>query len=323
MSFYIAGTGSALPEKSVGNDDLAAFLDTSDEWIYTRTGIRRRRVLTHEKLNDLAILSARRALEDAGVAGERVDLILCATMRGDTVTPSLACVVAEAVGSHAPAFDVNAACVGVLYCMEIVDSFFAAGKAETALIVSAEAMSKLLNWEDRSTCVLFGDGAGALVLKKGAGRLAGVLSTDPDSHVIRMPHIEGMNSPYNQSEPQPLCMHMDGGEVYKFAVNAMGRNIAEVCRRAGIAPAEVDWYLPHQANIRIIDASLRKFKIRKEKVLTNIAEYGNMSATSVSVLLDEFARRGTFRRGDKLLFVAFGAGLTSGAVLAEWNKGAE
>ncbi len=320
MSFYIAGTGSALPEKIVSNEDLATFLDTSDEWIFTRTGIRRRRVLTGETLNDLAILSARRALEDARVAGNEVDLILCATMRGDTVTPSLACSVAEAIGSHAPAFDLNAACVGVLYAMEVADSFFAAGKAETALIVSAEAMSKLLNWEDRSTCVLFGDGSGALVLKKGAGRLAGVLSTDPDSHVIRMPNIEGMNSPYNQNGQQPLAMHMDGGEVYKFAVNAMGRNIEQVCRLAGIAPAEVDWYLPHQANIRIIDASLRKFKIGKEKVLVNISEYGNMSATSISVLLDEYARRGTFKEGDKLLFVAFGAGLTSGAVLLEWKK---
>ncbi len=321
MSFYIAGTGSALPGKVVSNEDLTAFLDTSDEWIYTRTGIRRRRVLTDETLNGLAVLSAQRALEDAGVQGKDVDLILCATMRGDTVTPSLACAVAEAIGSRAPALDVNAACVGVLYCMEIADSFIAAGKAETVLIVSAEAMSKLLDWTDRSTCVLFGDGSGALVLKKGAGRLAGVLSTDPDTHVIRMPNYEGLNSPYNQSAREPLSMHMDGGEVYKFAVNAMGRNIEEVCRLAGIAPAEVDWYLPHQANIRIIDASLRKFRIRKEKVLTNIAEYGNMSATSVSVLLDEYARRGTFKKGDRLLFVAFGAGLTSGAVLVEWGRG--
>ena len=147
-----------------------------------------------------------------------------------------------------------------------------------------------------------------------------MLSTDPDSHVIRMPNIEGMNSPYNQSKAEPLAMHMDGGEVYKFAVNAMGRNIEEVCRLAHLAPGDIDWYLPHQANIRIIDASLRKFRIGKEKVLVNITDYGNMSATSVSVLLDEYARRGTFKRGDKLLFVAFGAGLTSGAVIVEWGR---
>ena len=320
MSFTIVGTGSALPAKIVSNDDLAAFLDTSDEWIFTRTGIRRRRVLTDERLDDLAIRSAKTALGDASLTGADVDLILCATMRGDTYTPSLACTVAEAIGSRAPAFDLNAACVGVLYCMEVADSFIAAGKAETVLIVSAEAMSKLLDWTDRASCVLFGDGSGAMVVRKGEGRLAGVLSTDPDSHVIRMPNYEGMNSPYNKIGQERLAMHMDGGEVYKFAVNAMGRNIEEVCRRAGITPADVDWYLPHQANVRIIDASLKKFRIDKSKVLLNISEYGNMSATSIMVLLDEYAKKGTFRKGDKILFVAFGAGLTSGAVLLTWNR---
>lgn len=320
MSFYIAGTGSALPEKVVSNDDLAQFLDTSDEWIFTRTGIHRRHVLTHERLDELAIRSAQIALQDAGIGGEEVDLILCATMRGDTFTPSLACIVGEAVGSHAPSFDVNAACVGVLYCMEIADSFFVAGKAKTALIVSAEAMSKLVDWTDRSTCVLFGDGAGAMVVRAGEGRLAGELSTRPDSHVIRMPNIEGLNSPYNRIEQEKLAMYMDGGEVYKFAVNAMGSNIAEACAQAGLTPADIDWYLPHQANVRIIDASLRKFKIDKSKVLLNIAECGNMSATSVMVLLDEYAKKGTFHKGDKLLFVAFGGGLTSGAVIVTWQK---
>lgn len=320
MSFYIAGTGSALPEKVVSNDDLAQFLDTSDEWIYTRTGIRRRHVLTHERLDDLAIASAKQALADAGVSGAEVDLILCATMRGDTYTPSLACTVGEAVGSRAPAFDLNAACVGVLYAMEIADSFISSGKAETVLIVSAEAMSKLVDWTDRSTCVLFGDGTGAMVVKKGKGRLAGVLCSDPDSRVIRMPNFEGMNSPYNQTAQEKLAMYMDGGEVYKFAVNAMGRRIEEACARAGLAPADIDWYLPHQANVRIIDASLKKYHIPKEKVLLNIAECGNMSATSVMVLLDEYAKKGTFRRGDKLLLVAFGGGLTSGAVIVEWNR---
>ena len=320
MSFFIAGTGRAMPEKIVTNDDLAKFLDTSDEWIFTRTGIRRRRVLTHERLDDLAVASARAALADAGTAGTDVDLILCATMRGDTYTPSLACTVAEAVGATCPAFDLNAACVGVLYCMEVADSFIAAGKAETVLIVSAEAMSKLLDWTDRASCVLFGDGSGAMVVKKGEGRLAGVLSTKPDSHVIRMPNFEGLNSPYNAVEQEKQAMHMDGGEVYKFAVNAMGSRIEDVCARAGLTPADIDWYLPHQANIRIIDASLKKFKIDKSKVLTNIADYGNMSATSVMVLLDEFAKKGTFRKGDKLLFVAFGAGLTSGAEIVAWQR---
>ena len=320
MSFYIAGTGSALPEKVVSNDDLAEFLETSDEWIRTRTGIERRHVLTNERLDDLAIRSAKTALEDAGVCGEEIDLIIGATMRADTFTPSLACTVAEAIGSTAPAFDLNAACVGVLYAMEIADSFIVSGKAKNVLIVSAEAMSKLVDWTDRSVCVLFGDGAGAMVVKAGEGRLSGVLSTKPDSHVIRMPNIEGLNSPYNKIGQEKLAMHMDGGEVYKFAVNAMGKNIEEACARAHLTPADIDWYLPHQANLRIIDASLKKFKIDKSKVLTNIADCGNMSATSVMVLLDQFAKKGTFKKGDKLLFVAFGGGLTSGAVIINWNK---
>ena len=319
MSFYIAGTGSVLPEKVVSNDDLAQFLDTSDEWIFTRTGIRRRHVLTGERLDDLAVAAAEQALSDAGVKGEEVDLILCATMRGDFYTPSLACTVGGAIGSHAPAFDVNAACVGVLYCMEIADSFIAAGKAETVLIVSAEAMSKLVDWTDRASCVLFGDGAGAMVVRKGEGRLSGVLRSDP-SFAIHMPNLEGINSPYNQVPQEKLAMVMDGGEVYKFAVNAMGHRIEEACAAAGIAPADVDWYLPHQANVRIIDASLKKYRIPKERVLLNISECGNMSATSVMVLLDQYAKNGTFRRGDKLLFVAFGGGLTSGAVVSVWKR---
>ncbi len=319
MSMYIAGTGSALPRKIVTNDDLAQMMDTSDEWIYTRTGIHRRHVLTDERLDDLAIASAKLALEDAGLDGADIDLILCATMRADTFTPSLACTVAGAIGSHAPAFDLNAACVGVLYCMETADAFISTGRAKNVLIVSAEAMSKLVDWQDRSTCVLFGDGAGAMVVREGEGRLAGVLTSDP-SFFIHMPNVEGVNNPFNQIAQEPLAMHMDGGEVYKFAVNAMGHRIEEVCAQAGLSPADIDWYLPHQANVRIIDASLKKFRIEKSKVLLNIADCGNMSATSVMVLLDQFARKGTFHTGDKLLLVAFGGGLTSGAVIIEWKK---
>ena len=317
MSFYIAGTGSALPEKVVSNDDLAQFLDTSDEWIYTRTGIRRRHVLTHERLDDLAIASAKQALADAGVSGAEVDLILCATMRGDTYTPSLACTVGEAVGSRAPAFDLNAACVGVLYAMEIADSFISSGKAETVLIVSAEAMSKLVDWADRSTCVLFGDGTGAMVVKKGKGRLAGVLCSDPDSHVIRMPNFEGMNSPYNQIAQEKLAMYMDGGEVYKFAVNAMGRRIEEACARAGLAPADIDWYLPHQANIRILASVARHMKLPMERFYVNLDRFGNTSAASVPIALSQASEEGRLHEGMKLLLVGFGGGLTYAASLIE------
>ena len=167
--------------------------------------------------------------------------------------------------------------------------------------------------------MLFGDGSGAMVVGKGEGRLAGILSGKPDSVSIRMPSFEG-ESRFSEIKAEKMVMHMDGQEVYKFAVNAMGHEIENVCQKAGIEPAEVDWFLPHQANVRIVDACQKKFKIEKSKVLMNIAEYGNMSATSIMVLLDEFAKKGTFHRGDKLLFVAFGGGLTSGALLIKWNK---
>lgn len=319
MSFDILGTGSRVPRKVVTNDELTEFLDTSDEWIHTRTGIRRRHVLTDETLHSLAVEAAQSALDSAGVRAEEIDFVLCATMRADTVTPSMAFCVAEKLGIASPAFDVNAACVGVLYCMELADSLIATGKADKILIVSGEAMSKLIDWNERSSCVLFGDGAGAMVVGKGTGRIAGVLSGKPDSAAIRMPSFEG-NSRFNEVPQSPMFMRLDGQEVYKFAVNAMGNEIESVCKKAGVAPSEVDWYLPHQANVRIVDASLKKFKIEKSKVLMNISEYGNMSATSIMVLLDEQARKGTFHKGDKLLFVAFGGGLTSGAVLIEWNK---
>lgn len=212
MSFDILGTGSRVPRKVVTNDDLTEFLDTSDEWIYTRTGIRKRHVLTDETLLDLAVGSAEIALEEAKTSPSEIGFVLAATMRGDTVTPSFAFCVAEKLGIAAPAFDVNAACVGVLYCMELADSLISTGKADKILIVSAEAMSKLVDWNDRASCVLFGDGSGAMVVGKGEGRLAGILSGKPDSVSIRMPSFEG-ESRFNEIKAEKMVMHMDGGSV--------------------------------------------------------------------------------------------------------------
>ena len=316
----ILGTGSALPERRVTNEELTAFLDTSDEWIRTRTGIAERRVLNEESVLSLAREASLRALENAGLSADDIDMIIVSTTKGDTITPATASLLQGEIGAHCPAFDVNAACSGFLYALDLAQAYIDSGKAKRILITCAEAISRLCDWTDRSTCVLFGDGSGAMVVKKGEGRLSGVLTSDPDTRAIRMPNIEGLNSPYNQIGQEKLAMYMDGGEVYKFAVNAMGHRIEEACARANLSPADIDWYLPHQANVRIIDASLKKFKIDKSKVLLNISECGNMSATSVMVLLDEYAKKGTFKKGDKLLLVAFGGGLTSGAVIIKWNK---
>lgn len=318
MSYTIAGAGYALPKTVVTNEQLSKFVDTSDEWIVTRTGIQERRILTDESLTELAIQAAKKAMANAKVTAKEIDLIVCGTIRGDTITPSLACTIAEEIGGTAAAFDLNAACVGLIYAMEVADSFMATGKAKTVLIVTAEAMSKLIDWSDRSTCVLFGDGAGAMVLKRGTSRLASSIESAANNGSILMPNTEGVNSPFNKHKQENMVVHMDGGEVYKFAVSAFAKRVEEVCNKANIAPTDIDWILPHQANLRIIDAALKKMGVSKDKALTNIEKYGNMSATSIMVLLAEEIEKGRFKRGDKLLLVSFGAGLTSGAVLIEY-----
>lgn len=318
MSYTIAGTGYALPKTVVTNTQLSEIVDTSNEWIITRTGIEERRVLADESLTELALKAAKNAMANAKVTSAEIDLIICATIRGDTITPSLACTIAELIGCSAPAFDVNAACVGLIYAMEIADSFMASGKAKNVLILTAEAMSKLIDWTDRSTCVLFGDGAGAMVLQPGKSRLASSIQSAANNGSILMPNTEGENSPFNKHKQEKMVVHMDGGEVYKFAVSAFAKRLEEVCEMAGITPTDIDWILPHQANLRIIDAALKKMGVNKDKALTNIHKYGNMSATSIMVLLAEEVEKGRFKRGDKLLLVSFGAGLTSGALLIEY-----
>lgn len=319
MSFYIAGTGSALPEKIVTNDDLSTMMDTSDEWIRTRTGIRKRRVLTNETLTKLTEIAGREALADAGLTAQDIDSVICATMRGDTVTPSQACLTAEALGIHAPCFDVNAACSAMLYGFEIADAFMETGRATNVLVLTCEAMSKLIDWTDRGTCVLFGDGAAAVVLRKGEGLLGQSMLCAPNGKTIFAPADEG-ESPFSTLTRQKSVLHMDGQETYKFAVTVMVEQMEKTLEAARLTIEDIDYVLPHQANIRIIEAARKRFDIPEEKVLTNIASYGNMSATSIAVLLDESAKAGKFRKGDKLLMVGFGAGMTAAGCIVEWKK---
>ena len=319
MSFYIAGTGSALPEKVISNDDLGKIVETNDEWIRTRTGIRNRRVITNETLTGLTAIAARAAIADAGIDAGAIDLVLCATMRGDMVTPSQACLTAEELGVVAPCFDINAACSAMLYCLEIADSFISAGKASTVLVLACEAMSKQIDWSDRSTCVLFGDGAAAMVLKKGEGLLGQTMVCVPNGKTIFTPAYDG-ESPFSTVEKRKTALNIDGKETYKFAVNVMIAQMEKVLEKAKLNIDDIDYVLPHQANLRIIDAAKKRFKIPDGKVLVNIDSYGNMSATSIPVLLDENARAGKFKKGDKLLLVAFGAGMTAAAAIITWNK---
>lgn len=318
MSFSIIGTGSACPETVKTNLDLSAIVDTSDEWIKTRTGIARRHILTSETLTDLAVLAAERAMEDAGVSAQELDLIICSTIRGDFMTPSLACILQAKLKATCPAFDINAACSGFVYALDSALGYFVRKKVKKVLIVSAEAMSKMLDWTDRATCVLFGDGAGAVILSEGNDLLS-IKLTCVGSDRLSIPNVEGC-CPYSTVEGRPAYLAMQGQEVFKFAVNAIMNDIRDILAEAGLTETEVDHVLLHQANIRIIETAKNKLKIPKEKYHTNIEEYGNTSSASVPILMDECARKKMFNKGDILVMSAFGGGLTTGACLVRWNK---
>lgn len=318
MSYRIIGTGSALPEKIVTNDELAEIVDTNDEWIFTRTGIHSRHVCANESANDLAVIAVKNALEDADVNASDLDMIICSTMRGDTITPAAACLVAESIGAHCPCFDINNACTGFIYALDIAAGFYAMDRVKKVLIVTVEIMSKLTDWKDRASCVLFGDGAGAVVLDCGQSVLASNIDCSPNSKFI-FANANGY-SPFSNVEPKKEGVYMNGPEVYKFAVSAMISEIEKVCLQAKIDLSEIDYVLPHQANVRIMDNAMKKLNLPNEKVLKNIVGCGNMSSTSIVVLMDECNRKKVFKRGDKLLLVAFGAGLCFGATIIRWEK---
>lgn len=321
MSFNIMGTGSCVPQKIVDNESLTKIVDTSDEWITTRTGIKERRVCDGETITSLAIQAAKSALENAGKNAQDLDLIICSTIEGEYITPSLACLVQKGIGASCPAFDLNAACSGFLYALEVAASFFDAGRAERILIVSAETMSRFTDWSDRATCVLFGDGAGAVLLEKGDGLLAIELHAMGGEEHLRIPAPTG-NSPFvtGSKTARPSYLHMDGQEIYKFAVSNAGSNLESVVRKAGLAFKDIALFLLHQANYRIIDAIIRRLREPKEKFPITVNKYGNISSACIPIMLDEINRSGRLRRGDRLALCAFGAGLTTGACVIQWNK---
>ncbi len=322
MSFYISGTGSAIPRRRVTNDELATMVDTSDEWISTRTGIKERRVMTDETLLSLSAEAGRRALEDAGVLPEEIDLLICTTLQGDYISPSLCCTVAGELGitSCGSMFDMNMACCGFIYALDAADAYFRAGKAKKALVISAEAMSRLIDWTDRSTCVLFGDGAGAAVLEAGDGLEDIRLTVTPDIQKLFV-DIRGDASPFEKM-PERTAMTMNGQEIYIFAVSAIIAEINGILERAALSPDDIGHYVLHQANLRIIESARRKLRQPTEKMPTSIARYGNTSSASVPILLDELNRSGALKQGERIVMCAFGAGLTTGTCLIRWNKAA-
>lgn len=317
MKMKISGTGSALPRKIVTNDMLAQFLDTSDEWIRTRTGVTSRHVISDEKLEDLAREAAEKALLDAGVRAEDLDFIICSNVVNEYITPQLSCIIQGAIGATCPCIDINCACAGFIHALEIAESFYKAGKVENVLIVCAEEPTRMADWNDRRTCVLFGDGAGAAVLTPGDNiksiKLSAMTATDK---LWQMRMLQP--TPYITKEETETPLQMKGQEVFKFAVTAASRDITRALEESSMSAEDIDYYLLHQANIRIINSIQNYLKQPADKFPTNVESHGNSSSASCPILIDECNRKGMFRRGDKIAVSAFGAGFVSGAVVFEW-----
>ncbi len=319
MYARLIGTGSCLPGSPVSNTDLAARgIDTDDEWIVSRTGIRSRYLAEPGTLSsELGLIAAQRALAMAGTSADEIDLIIVATSTPDFIFPSTACLIQGKLGNKgAAAFDVQAVCAGFTYAMGIADKFIRSGSHKKALVIGAEVFSRILDWNDRRTCVLFGDGAGAVVLE--ASDRPGILATAL--------HADGsQNSILNV--PGQVCggqvtgdpfLRMDGQAVFKIAVRVLAEVAGEVCAAAGIATADIDWLIPHQANIRIIDATGKKLGVDRDRVIVTVDRHGNTSAASVPLALDEAVRDGRIQRGQKVLLEGVGGGFTWGAALLEF-----
>lgn len=327
FSVGIIGTGSYLPKKVVTNKELEKIMETSDEWIRSRTGISARRVTDDEMAtSDLATEAAERAMENAGITAKELDLIIVATVTPDMPFPSTACIVQKNIEAvNAVAFDVEAACTGFIYALTIGEQFVKTGFYRKVLIIGAEVLTKVLDWEDCNTAVLFGDGAGAVILDRtdeGMGILSSYLGADgKDGNLLTLPG-GGSRYPanYKTIDDKLHYIKMEGNEVFKFAVRIMGNAALKVLEKSNIKLDDVDFLVPHQANIRIIEAAAKRLKLSMEKVYVNLSEYGNMSAASVPVALDEAVKKGYIKQGDIVVLVAFGAGLTWGSTAMKWCK---
>lgn len=315
----IIGTGRVHPAKVVTNAMLEQFLDTTDEWIKERTGISERRVISDEKLEDMATEAARQAIEDAGLSAADIDYIICSNVVNEYITPALSCIVQGRIGAKCACVDINAACSGFVYALDMADDRIKSGKAKNILVLAAEEPTRMVNWADRSLCVLFGDGAGAVVVTEGEelfiSRLTTVSKTDC-LHYLRK--LEP--TPYITKEESSAPMYMNGKEVFKTAVLSSARDIATLLKQAGLKPDDIKYYVLHQANMRIVDAIANYLKLDMSYFPHNVERCGNTSSASVPLLLDELARDGKLQRGDKILMSAFGAGFTTGACIIEWAK---
>ena len=320
MRAQIIGTGSCLPEKIVTNDYLSTIVETSDEWISSRTGIRQRHISIDETTASLSTEAGRRALEDAGVKAEDLDLIIVATCTPDTLVPNTACLVQSELGAvNATAFDISAACSGFVFAMNLVDAYMQSGMYRMALVIGAETLSRIVDWKDRSTCVLFADGAGAAVVRAAeTGVSAAPLGSDGTrGGVIYVKNRENFNPFVPEQKPMDF-LYMDGAAVFKFAVKTIPEAIQETLDKVGWTAQEVDWFLLHQANARINQSIAKKLHISIDRVPMNVDRCGNTSAASVPILLDEVNRKGMLKPGQKIVMAGFGSGLTWGVMTMTW-----
>ena len=324
MSLYhsrLLGSGSYLPEHIRTNCDLEKMVDTSDEWIQARTGIKERRIAAdNEMTSDLALKAAHNAIDEAGLDPQEIDLIIVATTTPDLVFPSTACLVQERLGIRGcPAFDVQAVCAGFIYAIDIADKFIKAGSATKALVIGAETFSRIIDWKDRNTCILFGDGAGAVILERSEepGIISSILHADGRyADLLCVP--VGVSSNYQKVVQGEAYTTMQGSEVFKVAVKKLGESIDEIIHQNELAYDDIDWMVPHQANIRIISAMAKKLKLPMEKVIVTVETHGNTSAASIPLALDAGIRDGRIKRGQKLILEGFGGGFAWGGTLINY-----
>lgn len=319
----IIGTGSYVPENVMTNDDLSDLVETSDEWISSRTGIRQRRISTGENTSDLAYEASIRALKNAALKPEELDLIICATITPDSFMPAVSCMVQDRLGAvRAAAFDLTAACTGMIYGIVTADQFIRTGMYQHVLVVGAETLSKVLDWEDRATCVLFGDGAGAVILsavEDSRGILAATLTSDGSKQDFLTCPAVPLSNPYviPEGETPKARIKMQGQEVFKYAVRAVTEGMDTVLGSTGLTAQEIKYIIPHQANKRIIEQAAKFSDIPVDKFFMNLDRYGNTSAASIGIALDELQQQKLLEKGDKIIMIGFGGGMTTGAILLE------
>ncbi|HPV87653.1 MAG TPA: beta-ketoacyl-ACP synthase III [Bacteroidales bacterium] len=314
----IIGTGSALPSLSVTNEMLSLFMDTSDEWIRTRTGISERKIISDENLTDLAVEAAKRALKEANMDGAELDYIICSNVMNYYVTPSLSCLIAGQINASCPCVDLNAACSGFVYGLDMAHAYQMAGKAKNILILCAEEPTRMCSWKDRNTAVLFGDGAAAVVVTEGNDFKASYITAKhrPEILYYQRP-LE--DCPFVKYQQRGVPLYMNGKEVFKMAVNASVEGIERILKETGYTADQVDHYILHQANIRIIETIRTQLRQPEEKFPHNIERLGNTSSATIPILLDELNKSGELKNGDTVILCGFGAGFTAGACLFTWT----